>query len=125
MATSLKKRVSQNKEAIKSPGPKKNPEIDAMIDRYIKEHPQRVAYLKTETKDQLVRRAILKDALKYDASMKQRVKVNEAVGNFLKDNPEIAQDIEKRISRVPDEQKQDARMRLGRQEATRTALKIS
>jgi len=122
--TSLKKRVNQSKEAVKSPGPKKNPEIDAMIDRYINEHPQRVAYLKTETKDQLIRRSVLRDAIKYDDSMKRKVKVNEAVGKFLKDNPGIAEDIEKRISRVPDDQKQEARLRLGRQEATKTALKM-
>lgn len=122
---SLKENVEKKLAAKKSPGPKRNPEIDAMIDRYLKEHPDRVDYLKTESKDQLIRRAVLRDALKYDSSQKQRLQENEAVGKFLKENPDIAEDIEKRISRVPDEQKEQARIRLGRKEATKSALKIN
>jgi hypothetical protein len=122
---SLKENVEKKLAAKRSQGPKRNPEIDAMIDRYIKEHPDRIEYLKTETKDQLVRRAVLRDALKYDASQRQRLQENEAVGKFLKENPDIAQDIEKRISRVPDAQKEQARIRLGRREATKSALKIN
>jgi 3-methyladenine DNA glycosylase AlkC len=121
---SLTKRVSQKSEAVKSKGPKRNPEIDAKIDNYIKEHPERINYLKTETKDQLVRRAVLRDAIKYDANTTQKVKENEAINVFLKDNPEIAQTIEKKIANVADDQKQQARMNLGRREATKTALKM-
>lgn len=125
MTTTLKERVNQKSKAVKSPGPKKNPEIDAMIDTYIKEHPERIAYLKTESKDQLLRRAILRDAIKYDKAKKQKVEMNEAVGKFLKENPGIAEDIERRISNVPDDQKQQARMRLGYQAATKAALKMN
>ncbi len=121
---SLTNRVSQKSEAAKSKGPKRNPEIDAKIDNYIKEHPERIAYLKTETKDQLVRRAVLRDALKYDANTTQKVKENEAINSFLKENPEIAQSIENKIAKVPEDQKQQARLNLGRREATRTALKM-
>ncbi|MDQ8195669.1 hypothetical protein QEH59_14640 [Coraliomargarita sp. SDUM461004] len=121
---SLSKRVSQKSEAVKSKGPKRNPEIDAKIDHYIKQHPERIAYLKTETKDQLIRRSVLRDAIKYDANTTQKVKENEAINAFLKENPEIAQSIENKIANVPDDKKQQARLNLGRKEATKTALKM-
>ena len=123
---SLKENVEKKlAEVRKSKGPKRNPEIDAIIDRYMKANPDRVAYLKTETKDQLVRRAVLREALKHDASQRLRIKESEAVGKFLKENPDIAQDIENRIARVPDDRKEQSRVRLGRQEATKSALKMS
>ncbi len=121
---SLKNNVDQKSEAIKSNGPKRNPDIDPLVDKYIQENPSRIAYLKTESKEQLIRRVVVGDAIRNAEKAKRQVKENEAIGKFLKENPEISQDIEKRISNVPDDRKQQARIRLGRDAATKTALKI-
>ncbi len=122
---SLKERVSQKSKAVESKGPKRNPEIDAKIDYYIEKHPERIEYLMKESKENLVRRAVLRDALKYDASSQRRAQENEAVIKFLKENPAIAGDIENRIANVPDDRKEQVRLKFGRQAATKTALKIS
>ena len=121
---SLKNNVNQKSEAIKSMGPKRNPEIDPLIDQYIKDNPQRIAFLKTESKEHLIRRVVVGDAIKNAEKTKRQTQESEAVGAFLKKNPDIAQDIEKRITRVPEQEKQMARIRLGRKAATNTALGI-
>ena len=121
---SLEKNVNQKSEAIKSMGPKRNPEIDPLIDQYIKDNPQRIAFLKTESKEHLIRRVVVGDAIKNAEKTKRQTQESEAVGAFLKKNPDIAQDIEKRITRVPEQEKQMARVRLGRKAATNTALGI-
>jgi len=122
---SLKERVNQKSKAAQSPGPKRNPEIDAKIDLYIEKHPERINYLMKESKENLVRRAVLKDALKYHSNTQRRTQENEAVNKFLKENPAIAGEIEKRIANVPADRKEQVRLKFGREAATKTALKMS
>jgi len=122
---SLKERVNQKTKTAEAQGPKRNPEIDSKIDFYIKEHPDRIGYLMKESKENLVRRAVLRDALKYHANSQRRTQENEAVSKFLKENPTIAGDIEKRIANVPDDRKEQVRLKFGREAATKTALKMT
>ncbi len=123
--TSLKERVNQKSQEASNNEPKRNPEIDAKIDRYMKDHPERVEYLKTVPREHLERKAMLQDAMKYHARLERQSVEESAVQKFLKENPEIAEKIEQKIVNVPDEQKQKARLNLGRREATKTALKIT
>lgn len=123
--TSLKTRVSQKSQEASNQDPKRNPEIDAKIDRYMKDHPERVDYLKTVPREHLERKAMLQDALKYASRLERQSVEESAVQKFLKENPDIAEKIEQKIVNVPDEQKQKARLNLGRREATKTALKIT
>ncbi|MDQ8184246.1 hypothetical protein [Pelagicoccus sp. SDUM812002] len=120
----LETSVNQKSEAIKSKGPKRNPEIDPLIDQYIKENPQRIAFLKTESKEHLIRRVVVGDAIKHADKAKRLKEETAAIGSFLKKNPEIAEAIEQKIIRVPEQEKQVARIRLGRKAATNTALGI-
>ena len=123
--TSLKDRVNQKSQDANNNEPKRNPEIDAKIDRYMKDHPERVKYIQSVPRDHLERKAMLQDALKYHARLERQSIEESAVKKFLKENPDIAEAIEQKIAKVPDEQKQKARLNLGRREATKTALKIT
>ncbi len=121
----LKDKVDQKTKAVSTPGPKRNPEIDSKINLYIEKHPERIKYLMKESKENLVRRTVLRDALKYHANTEQRAQENKAVVTFLKDNPDIAGEIEKRIANVPQERKEQVRLKFGRDAATKTALKMT
>ena len=116
--------MSQQPKAVQSTGPKRNPEIDKQIDAYIKANPDRIRYLKSESKDDLIRRVVVREVQQQAERQQRQLKESEAVKQFLQENPKIAETIEKRLQNVTADRREAARIQMGKREATRQALKI-
>jgi hypothetical protein len=90
-----KKRQEEQKNGINH-----HPEIDAKIDRFIKDNPEVYAKINDYTKEELVRKRIL-DIVNDN---ERRQHYGAEVREYVENNPSIKQEVERRLKRIPEEQ---------------------
>jgi hypothetical protein len=92
---SLKQAVAEKK--AQEPALRRNPEIDAKLDKFIGENPKLVEYYNGLSKDDLVRKLMLGKMQKAEYSNGR----NEEIRAWVEEHPEIKAKIEERLRNVP------------------------
>ena len=92
---SLKQAVAEKK--AQEPALRRNPEIDAKLDKFIGENPKLVEYYNGLSKDDLIRKLMLGKMQKAEYSNGR----NEEIKAWVEEHPEIKAKIEERLRNVP------------------------
>lgn len=92
---SLKQAVAEKK--AQEPTLRRNPEIDAKLDKFIGENPKLIEYYNGLSKDELIRKLMLGKMQKAEYSNGR----NEEIRAWVEEHPEIKTKIEERIRNVP------------------------
>lgn len=92
---SLKQAVAEKK--AQEPTLRRNPEIDAKLDKFIGENPKLVEYYNGLSKDDLIRKQMLGKMQKAEYSNGR----NEEIRAWVEEHPEIKSKIEERLRNVP------------------------
>jgi uncharacterized membrane protein YheB (UPF0754 family) len=100
-----KKRQEEQKAGINH-----HPEIDAKIDQFIKENPEVYDKINAYTKEELVRKRIL-DIVNDN---QRRQGYSAEVREYVENNPTVKQEVERRLKRIPEEQRETAFVRIAR-----------
>ena len=111
----LSERVAQRKaqEAAATPTLRRNPEIDAKLDKFIAENPGLREYYDKLSKDELIRKLML-------GKMQQREYAegrNNEIRSWVEEHPEIKAKVEERIRNVPAANRERAFINAAKQEA--------
>ena len=108
---SLKQAVAEKK--AQEPTLRRNPEIDAKLDRFIQENPKLLEYYQGLSKDELIRKQMLGKMQRTEYANGR----NEAVRAWVEEHPEIKSKIEERIRNVPAANRERAFLNAAKTEA--------
>ena len=92
---SLKQAVAEKK--AQEPTLRRNPEIDAKLDKFIQENPKLNDYYQGLSKDDLVRKQMLGKMQKAEYSNNR----NQELKSWVEEHPEVKTKIEERLRNVP------------------------
>jgi len=108
---SLKQAVAEKK--AQEPALRRNPEIDAKLDKFIGENPKLVEYYNGLSKDDLIHKLMLGKMQKAEYSNGR----NEEIRAWVEENPEIKAKIEERLRNVPEANRERAFINAAKTEA--------
>ena len=108
---SLKQAVAEKK--AQEPTLRRNPEIDAKLDKFIGENPKLVEYYNGLSKDDLIRKLMLGKMQKAEFSNGR----NEEIKAWVEEHPEIKAKIEERLRNVPEANRERAFINAAKTEA--------
>jgi hypothetical protein len=114
---SLKQQVADKK--AQEPTLRRNPEVDAKLDEFIKKSPALMEYYNGLSKDDLIRKLMLG---KMNRSERQLGR-NDEIKAWVEERPEIKQRIEERIRNVPEANRARAFINVARKEAQNQTLR--
>jgi len=109
---SLKQAVAE-KKAQEQPTLRKNPEIDAKLDKFIQENPKLLEYYSALSKDDLIRKQMLGKMQRSEYTNGR----NEEIKAWVEEHPEIKSKIEERIRNVPEANRERAFINAAKTEA--------
>jgi hypothetical protein len=109
---SLKQAVAE-KKAQEQPTLRKNPEIDAKLDKFIAENPKLLEYYSALSKDDLIRKQMLGKMQRSEYTNGR----NEEIKAWVQEHPEIKSKIEERIRNVPEANRERAFINAAKTEA--------
>ncbi len=92
---SLKQAIAEKK--AQEPTLRRNPEIDAKLDKFIQENPKLNDYYQGLSKDDLVRKQMLGKMQKAEYSNNR----NQELKSWVEEHPEVKTKIEERLRNVP------------------------
>jgi hypothetical protein len=106
----LKDAIAKKRQQETETGIRHNPEIDAKIDAFIKENPDIHTKISAYTHEELVRKRM------YDImrTNEQRQGYRGEVRKYAEENPTIKQEVERRMNRIPEAQREGAFTRIAR-----------
>jgi len=116
----LKQQIA-DKQAKEQPTLRRNPEIDAKIDRFIQENPKIHEYYMGLSKEDLVRKAILGKVQRSEYSNQR----NQEIVAWVEEHPYIKAKIEERIKNIPADRRERAFVTMARSEAVKETVKSS
>ena len=108
---SLKQAVAERK--AQEATLRRNPEIDAKLDRYIQENPKLREYYDGLSKDDLIRKLMLGKMQRSEYSNGR----NEEIKAWVEEHPEIKAKIEARLRNVPKQNRERAFINAAKTEA--------
>ena len=108
---SLKQAVAEKK--AQEPTLRKNPEIDAKLDKFIQENPKLLEYYSALSKDDLIRKQMLGKMQRSEYTNGR----NEEIKAWVEEHPEIKSKIEERIRNVPEANRERAFINAAKTEA--------
>jgi len=108
---SLKQAVADKK--AQEPTLRRNPEIDAKLDKFIKENPKLLEYYSALSKDELIRKQMLGKMQRSEYTNGR----NEEIKAWVQEHPEIKSKIEERIRNVPEANRERAFINAAKTEA--------
>ena len=108
---SLKQAVADKK--AQEPTLRKNPEIDAKLDKFIAENPKLLEYYSALSKDDLIRKQMLGKMQRSEYTNGR----NEEIKAWVEEHPEIKSKIEERIRNVPEANRERAFINAAKTEA--------
>jgi len=108
---SLKQAVAEKK--AQEPTLRKNPEIDAKLDKFIAENPKLLEYYSALSKDDLIRKQMLGKMQRSEYTNGR----NEEIKAWVEEHPEIKSKIEERIRNVPEANRERAFINAAKTEA--------
>jgi len=115
----LSEQVAEKK--AQEPTLRRNPEIDAKLDRFIAENPKLRDYYNGLSKDELIRKLLLQKMERQE----YRAGRNEEIRAWVEERPEIKAKIEERIRNVPAEKRERAFINAAKTEAQNQAMRPS
>jgi hypothetical protein len=115
----LKDALNKKKQGEQKSGINHNPEVDAKIDRFIAENPDLYTKIASYTHEELVRKRML-DIMNTN---ERREGYREEVRAFVEQNPEIKQEVERRMKRIPEAQREGAFVRIARNVAANFGMR--
>jgi len=98
---------------------RRNPEIDAKLDRFIQENPKLLEYYEGLSKDELVRKLMLGKMQRNEYTNGR----NQEIVAWVEENPDIKARIEERIRNVPERNRQRAFINAAKTEAMNHAVR--
>lgn len=110
---SLKEALAAKKGATQEPTLRRNPEIDAKLDRFIGENPALREYYEKLTKDELIRKLMLGKMQRSEYTNGR----NAELKAWVEEHPEIKDKIEARIRNVPEQNRERAFLNAAKSEA--------
>ncbi|AHF94694.1 hypothetical protein OPIT5_23465 [Opitutaceae bacterium TAV5] len=114
----LKEQVAARK-AQERPSLRRNPEIDAKLDRFIEENPKLHEYYSGLSKEELVRKQMLAKMQRNEYTNGR----NQEIVAWVEEHPEIKARVEERIKNVPAENRQRAFINAAKSEAMNQTVK--
>ena len=108
---SLKQAVADKK--AQEPTLRRNPEIDAKLDKFIQENPKLLEYYSALSKDDLIRKQMLGKMQRSEYTNGR----NEEIKAWVEEHPEIKTKIEERIRNVPEANRERAFINAAKTEA--------
>lgn len=108
---SLKQAVADKK--AQEPTLRKNPEIDAKLDKFIQENPKLLEYYSALSKDDLIRKQMLGKMQRSEYTNGR----NEEIKAWVEEHPQIKSKIEERIRNVPEANRERAFINAAKTEA--------
>ncbi|RRJ96401.1 hypothetical protein Ga0100231_021210 [Opitutaceae bacterium TAV4] len=116
----LKQQIAA-KQAKEQPTLRRNPEVDAKIDQFIRENPKVHEYYMGLSKEDLVRKAMLVKMQRNEVAERR----NQAIAAWIEEHPEIKAKVEERVRNVPEAQRYRAFINMAKTEAANHAMKSS
>ena len=113
---SIRKQVA---EEAQEPTIRRNPEIDAKLDRFIQENSKLREYYEALPKEELIRKLMLGKMQRADYAETR----NNEIRAWVEENPEIQKRIEDRIRNVPEANRQRAFINAAKQEAMNQTMR--
>lgn len=110
---SLKEAIAAKKAASQEPTLRRNPEIDAKLDRFIAENPDLREYYEKLSKDELIRKLMLGKMQRAEYSNGR----NAEIRAWVEEHPEIKERIEAKIRNVPEQNRERAFINAAKTEA--------
>ena len=107
----LSKQVAERK--AQESALRRNPEIDAKLDRFIGENPKLLEYYQGLSKDELIRKLMLGKMQRSEFAENR----NQELKAWVEEHPEIKNKIEERIRNVPAQQRERAFINAAKSEA--------
>ena len=108
---SLRQQVAERK--AQEPTLRRNPEIDAKLDRFIQENPKLHEYYDALSKEELIRKLMLGKMQRSEYTNGR----NEEIKAWVQEHPEIKSKIEERIRNVPEANRERAFINAAKTEA--------
>ena len=108
---SLKQAVADKK--AQEPTLRRNPEIDAKLDKFIQENPKLLEYYSALSKDELIRKQMLGKMQRSEYTNGR----NEEIRAWVEEHPEIKSKIAERIRNVPEANRERAFINAAKTEA--------
>ncbi len=108
---SLKQAVAEKK--AQEPTLRRNPEIDAKLDRFIQENPDLREYYEKLSKDELIRKLMLGKMQRSEYTNGR----NAEIKAWVEEHPEIKERVEARIRNVPPQNRERAFINAAKSEA--------
>jgi hypothetical protein len=104
----LKDAIAKKRENEQRTGINHRPEIDAKIDKFIAENPEVYAKLQEYTKEEMIRKRIL-DMV---TANERRQGYSTEMREFVEQNPSLKQEVDRRLKRIPEDQRERAYARI-------------
>jgi hypothetical protein len=98
---------------------RKNPEIDAKLDRFIAENPKLLEYYQNLSKEDLIRKQMLGKMQRSEYANGR----NQEIKAWVEENPEIRTRIEERVRNVPEANRERAFINAAKSEAMKQAVR--
>lgn len=114
---SLKQQVADKK--AQEPTLRRNPEIDAKLDKFIAANPKLVEYYNGLSKDELIRKLMLGKMQRSEYTVGR----NEEIKAWVEEHPEVKARIEERIRNVPPANRERAFINAAKTEAQNLAVR--
>ena len=115
---SLKEQI-EAKKAQQQPAIRRNPEIDAKLDQYIKDNAGLREYYGALTKEDLIRKLMLGKMQKTEYANGR----NQEIKAWVEEHPEIKAKVEERIRNVPEANRERAFINAAKKEAMDQTMK--
>ncbi len=115
---SLKETIAA-KKAAQEPTLRRNPEIDAKLDRFIAENPALREYYDKLTKDELIRKLMLGKMQRSEYAHGR----NAEIKAWVEEHPEIKEKIDARIRNVPEANRERAFINAAKSEAMNATVR--
>jgi hypothetical protein len=115
----LAKQIAEKKAQEHTP--RRNPEIDAKLDKFIQQSPDLFGYYNGQPKEELVRKLMLAKMQRSDFTQRR----NQEIAEWVEQHPEIKAKVEERIRNVPVENRQRAFINAAKTEAMNQGLRQS
>ncbi len=100
---------------------RRNPEIDAKLDRFIQENPDLREYYDKLSKDELIRKLMLGKMQRNEYTNGR----NEEIKAWVAEHPEIKAKIEERIRNVPEQNRERAFINAAKTEAMNQTVRTN
>ena len=117
MSKTLKQEIADKK--AQEPTLRRNPEIDAKLDKFIGENPRLVEYYNALSKDELVRKLMLGKMQRSEYTNGR----NGEIKAWVEEHPEVKSRIEERIRNVPEANRERAFINAAKTEAMKQTVR--